>query len=907
MSTQNLYSPLANGQVLLAVPFDIINRDYISVRTRPHYLATEQLTFIGLELVEGSDYTWISDGQIQLTVPANGNTDYLVERVTPRNPLTVFQAGAFSSARANLNATQTEHTQEEQDDKFAGIYTSLGSTLRSPGGAPLRALPSNRNGHFLAFDADGQAVNGTPTGSDSTLRADIALGSGAALVGFRRPELGGMTRSVASGFLDLWVNVKDFGALGDGVADDSLEIQNAIDAAAAMSQQDGTFYQTPVTVYFPSGTYRASGLKVIEANISFEGNAAVIQLADPLSYILYYSPWNGGFQAYKMRGLTFDGGVLDYLTDTYGYDFDDMAENAILNIGWGGFENCGVISGSNNIDYSECLFTRLGCGVFYVSGERTFFGAAGFGLSFSGSIRHCGFRWNLYAIACYATAGGSYVGNIEVSNNYFSTNLKGLMVAGSAGFNSLQKFKSINNTADTRGIGFILYNGQQCSDVNSRMEHNAGTIADTIDVSDIVPNTATTPSLSVPYRTGGLRNSHVLYRTDMEVINPHIGTHPHLRAGSLLSGQFATTGDPAAIVDDLSSVTAELFGVNGVQGYRARFATETAPTVILNKPVAKMPSYGIGNASGVVRGSFELSKFKSVPTASYLNYVNHFNPYLSQVPAIGGTVPGFALADDGVIARRCLEITGHGTAGWNFGTGVLPVDTEFELAFPDGYFVTMCCVKALSFDPFTLSGPLGFTANVTKQDVWQQFITYRKISDGISNSASWTCSAGSHNYRICNLAYVVLPTVSTLNDFLESNHFPAQVADVTGFDQHNWLDPNSIRGTMTWAASATNRYPVPGLVTSATARGELTGNEYVKTIWLRGTGAGMQTLNISSGLLDAHYGTAVDLSAGGWVKATENVAPPTGGTALQNKTVLFDPAAAATMDVEYVIEFGKLL
>ena len=46
-----------------------------------------------------------------------------------------------------------------------------------------------------------------------------------------------------------WVNVKDYGALGDGVADDLLPLYRAIEAA-----------RNGGTVYLPPGTYKVSAL-----------------------------------------------------------------------------------------------------------------------------------------------------------------------------------------------------------------------------------------------------------------------------------------------------------------------------------------------------------------------------------------------------------------------------------------------------------------------------------------------------------------------------------------------------------------------------------------------------------------------------------------------------------------------
>ncbi len=78
-------------------------------------------------------------------------------------------------------------------------------------------------------------------------------------------------------------NVRDFGAVGDGITDDRLAIQAAIDDAVA-NDRGG--------IFFPSGTYRVSRTEVTAGSWSLdlngvtdfmaagEGAKSVVKLAD---------------------------------------------------------------------------------------------------------------------------------------------------------------------------------------------------------------------------------------------------------------------------------------------------------------------------------------------------------------------------------------------------------------------------------------------------------------------------------------------------------------------------------------------------------------------------------------------------------------------------------------------------
>lgn len=78
--------------------------------------------------------------------------------------------------------------------------------------------------------------------------ADLADNDGSDWIGFEQVGVGVVARSAQDKMRDIF-SVKDFGAVGDGIEDDTAEIIAAITAAVAAA---------PATVFFPAGTYKCT-------------------------------------------------------------------------------------------------------------------------------------------------------------------------------------------------------------------------------------------------------------------------------------------------------------------------------------------------------------------------------------------------------------------------------------------------------------------------------------------------------------------------------------------------------------------------------------------------------------------------------------------------------------------------
>lgn len=149
------------------------------------------------------------------------------------------------------------------------------------------ALPTQvaNGGKFLQTDGStsswqvpkGSEVSNTPTGTVAAttvqgaideIVSDLAAPSGSSLVGFIHPGTGAVARTVQDKGREV-VSVKDFGAVGDGVTNDTVAIQSAIDAIPASGG----------AVFLPAGVYNLTAtLTITNKAITLHGEGAGVSI-----------------------------------------------------------------------------------------------------------------------------------------------------------------------------------------------------------------------------------------------------------------------------------------------------------------------------------------------------------------------------------------------------------------------------------------------------------------------------------------------------------------------------------------------------------------------------------------------------------------------------------------------------
>lgn len=181
------------------------------------------------------------------------------------------------------------------DDKFVVFDTSEGVTKRMDRSQVAIGLV----GDLPYTPSGGISATTIPTAiaeldSEAAKSAALAASSGSSLVGHTATGTGATARTVQSKLRDI-VSVKDFGAVGDGVANDTAAIQAACAAANSIE--------------FPAGTYKITSSIEPGANkhLHFSNATVLSSVAGPAFLI------RG-----NTDGVTFSGGLLIDCQNTAG-------------------------------------------------------------------------------------------------------------------------------------------------------------------------------------------------------------------------------------------------------------------------------------------------------------------------------------------------------------------------------------------------------------------------------------------------------------------------------------------------------------------------------------------------------------------------------------------------------------
>lgn len=192
-----------------------------------------------------------SGGSITFTAaPANGAT-IIIRRAM------AYARGTDFQTLGSLSANTLNDDQDAPVMMSAQLAEALNRTILAPeSDIALTQLPSAaaRANLLLSFDSNGQPTVAAPVaGSASALATQLASSAGSAGVGFLQSGTGAVARTVQSKLREA-ISVFDFGAVGDGVADDTVAIQNALNAGrSVLIPPTANFYKITAPLNVPSG------------------------------------------------------------------------------------------------------------------------------------------------------------------------------------------------------------------------------------------------------------------------------------------------------------------------------------------------------------------------------------------------------------------------------------------------------------------------------------------------------------------------------------------------------------------------------------------------------------------------------------------------------------------------------
>ena len=281
----------------------------------------------------------VNGGTVRTAVAVPATSTLTIYREVPATQTTTYQEGGDFPAASHERALDklTLITQQNARGAARSIKIPESETTNT-------LLPSaqNRANRALVFDNSGNvnvsisstaqiegavtAINtiaGAPSGSSAGI-AHIATGTSA-------------VATTVQAKLRESVSVKDFGAVGDGVADDTAAVQAAINALPAIGG----------SVAFSTGTYiLGSSVVINKNNVSLvgQGSGSIIKKSTADTILIHVGTTAGVTQGNRIKnfscaGMHFDGGDIADTSNNWPALYLQYADGA--NISGNTFTNCG--------------------------------------------------------------------------------------------------------------------------------------------------------------------------------------------------------------------------------------------------------------------------------------------------------------------------------------------------------------------------------------------------------------------------------------------------------------------------------------------------------------------------------------------------------------------------------------
>jgi hypothetical protein len=195
------------------------------------------------------------------------------------------------------------------------LRTSNGYIVRN--GSPARVYTSQEDFSLTVREKNGVLVytvaDATSSSNVATQLAqfisDLADGTGSSLVGYNQGSTGAVDRTVEDRLRER-VSVKDFGAVGDGVTDDTAAIQAAI--AAAADSKYGLFFESGKNYLVASPLSFSNSGNTVPRWVDFNGCVITASGSFSGSSVVYVENPQGKVDTFWMKNAYIDATGVSY-------------------------------------------------------------------------------------------------------------------------------------------------------------------------------------------------------------------------------------------------------------------------------------------------------------------------------------------------------------------------------------------------------------------------------------------------------------------------------------------------------------------------------------------------------------------------------------------------------------------
>jgi hypothetical protein len=262
-------------------------------------------------------------------------------------------AEAISGARLQFYVSGTTTPTKVYAD--AALTVELASPVVADGAGrfvPIYLDPKVKY-RVIVADASGTPIRDVDPIGDTTI-ADLADGGGLGLVGFVAEGPNAVPRTALEKARET-VSIDDYGAVGDGEADDSIPIQNAIDYIQSIGGG---------RVFIPDRTYKTTVSPRLRSKVSLVGNgpASLIRSNACHGIIIEKSDEIAPRRISNFR--CYGNGCEDFSAIYADVAFPDRVQGLVFENFFGDFFGTGIRGrGFWHTDFKSCRFNQLRRGV----------------------------------------------------------------------------------------------------------------------------------------------------------------------------------------------------------------------------------------------------------------------------------------------------------------------------------------------------------------------------------------------------------------------------------------------------------------------------------------------------------------------------------------------------------------